>query len=173
MEAPLASFMNELGMTPTRFHGTYFPSRLRAPTAGTVFVVGDAAGQCLPLMVEGIRPAVYFGEQCGLIVQGVIDGRLSLADGLAEYRPRVLAYRWVYRRLRWAQRTVQQLPRQWLGGRAEIARRTQRRWWPRYAQFGRRQPDRGQGIGDVSAVRREERATRELRFSEHGDEGRK
>lgn len=172
LKAPLASFMDGLGMAPTRYHGTYFPSGLRAPTAGTVFVAGDAAGQCLPLTAEGIRPALYFGEQCGLIVQRVIEGRLSLAQGLAEYRGRVLAYRWAYRRLRWAQWAVQQVPRRWLGGMAEIARRTQRRWWPQYAHFGGLQERRAQRIDDVPAVRRAEHAARELRPGARGDEER-
>lgn len=172
LKGPLASFMDGLGMTPTSYHGTYFPSELRAPTAGTVFVVGDAAGQCLPCTAEGIRPALYFGEQCGLIVQRVIDGRLSLAEALAEYRRRVLAYRWMYRRMQWAQWTVQRVPRQWLGGMAELARRTQRHWWPQYAQFGRLQARRAPGIDDVPAVRRAEHAASELGPGARGDEER-
>ena len=162
LKAPLASFMDGLGIAATRYHGAYFPSGLRTPTSGTVFIVGDAAGQCLPLTVEGIRPALYFGEQCGLSVQRVIDGGLSLGEGLAEYRRRVLAHRWAYRRLRWAQWTIQQVPRRWLGGMAEIARRTQLRWWPPYANFGRFQGHRGQCT---------ERAARE-RLDARGDEGR-
>ena len=82
----------------------------------------------------------------GLVVPAVLEGRLSLAQGLAEYRGRVLAYRWAYRRLRWAQWAVQQVPRRWLGGMAEIARRTQRRWWPQYAHFGGLQERRAQRI---------------------------
>jgi len=169
LKPPLTSFMDGLGLVPTRYHGTYFPSGLRPPTAGTVFVVGDAAGQCLPFTAEGIRPALYFGEQCGLIVQAVIDGRLSLAEGLAAYRRRVLAYRWAYRRLRWAQWTVQRVPRQWLGGMAEIARRTQRRWWPRYAQLGRLRDRRGDDLGAAGEA---ERTARALRTGARSDEGR-
>lgn len=153
LKEPLASFMDGLGMTPTRYHGTYFPSELRAPTAGSVFVVGDAAGQCLPLTAEGIRPALYFGEHCGLIVQRIIDGRLSLAAGLAEYRRRVLAYRSMYRRLRWAQWIVQRVPRRWLGGMAEFARRTRPQWWPQYAGFGRLQDRGAQRIDDMASGR--------------------
>lgn len=172
LKAPLASFMDGLGLAPTRYHGTYFPSGLRAPTVGTVFVVDDAAGHCLPLTAEGIRPALYFGEQCGLIVQRVIEGGLSLAAGLAEYRRRVLAHRSTYHWLRCAQWTVQQVPRRWLGGMAEIARRAQRRWWPQYVQFGRLQDRRGQRIDDVPTFGVAERAARELRSGARGDEGR-
>ena len=42
-------------------HSGFFPARLGDPFAGDVFVVGDAAGQCLPLTGEGIRPALVRG----------------------------------------------------------------------------------------------------------------
>jgi flavin-dependent dehydrogenase len=139
LKAPLTDFMKGLGLTPTKFHGTYFPSGLREPTVGAVFAVGDAAGQCLPLTAEGIRPALYFGDGCGRLVQAVIDGQLTLPAALAEYRRRVLRYRHAYRALRWAQRAVLRVPRHWLGPMAELANRPAIRecWWPRYAGFGR------------------------------------
>jgi hypothetical protein len=36
-------------LAPTDYHGGYFPYRLQAPIADSVFRVGDAAGQCMPL----------------------------------------------------------------------------------------------------------------------------
>lgn len=122
-----------------RFHGTYFPAGLGAPTAGQVFAVGDAAGQCLPLTGEGIRPAVYFGGICGALVQSVIDGCLSLEDALEAYRRRVFAHRRAYRMLRALQCAVQKMPGAWLGLVAELANRPaiRRLWWPRYLSFGK------------------------------------
>lgn len=139
LKAPLTDFMEDLGLRPTSYHGTYFPSGLREPTVDTVFAVGDAAGQCLPLTAEGIRPALYFGDDCGRLVQAVIDGRLTLPTALAEYRRRVLRYRHAYRALRWAQRAVLRVPRRWLGPMAELANRPaiRSRWWARYARFGK------------------------------------
>lgn len=139
LKTPLTSFMEDLGLSPTSFHGTYFSSGLRDPTVDTVFAVGDAAGQCLPLTAEGIRPALYFGDHCGRLVQAVIDGHLTLRAALAEYRRRVLRYRHAYRALGWAQRVVLRVPRSWLGPMAELANRPmiRSRWWPRYARFGK------------------------------------
>jgi flavin-dependent dehydrogenase len=138
LKALLTRFMDGLGIVSSTYHGTYFPAGLREPTVGNVFVAGDAAGHCLPLTAEGIRPALYFGEECGRIVQQVIDGRLSLDAGLARYRRRVLAYRWAYRFLQWAQWSVVHVPLAWLGLMAEVANRPglRRWWWPRYARFG-------------------------------------
>lgn len=139
LKAPLTDFMEDLGLRPPSFHGTYFPSGLREPTVDTVFAVGDAAGQCLPLTAEGIRPALYFGDHCGRLVQAVIDGRLTLRAALAGYRRRVLRYRHAYRALRWAQRAVLRAPRTRLGPMAELANRPtiRSRWWPRYAGLGK------------------------------------
>lgn len=138
LKPPLLRFMAERGLAPTRYHGTYFPAGLREPTVGRIFAVGDAAGHCLPLTAEGIRPALYFGDQCGQLVQGVIEGRLTLASALAEYRRRVLRHRVGYRLLAWAQWGVLRAPRRWLGRMAELADRpaVRRRWWPAYVRFG-------------------------------------
>jgi hypothetical protein len=140
LRQPLERFMGDLGLAPGRYHGTYFPSGLGAPTVGTVFVAGDAAGHCLPLTAEGIRPALYFGDQCGRVAQDVLEGQTTLEQGLAEYRRFVLRHRWVYTWLRWSQWIVQRVPGAWLGTMAGLARRAQRWWWPRYANFGRLEP---------------------------------
>lgn len=73
------------GVPLSSVHGTYFPYALRAARAGKVFVVGDAAGMCLGLTGEGIRPALFFGEACGQTVRRILEGELSLEDGLAAY----------------------------------------------------------------------------------------
>ena len=52
---------SDFNLSPDSLHGGFFPNALRAATTGQVFRVGDAAGQCLPLTGEGIRPALYFG----------------------------------------------------------------------------------------------------------------
>lgn len=77
--ATLIAINNEL-------HGGFFPHRLRAPVVGNIFLVGDSAGQCLPLTGEGIRPAVYFGQKCGRIIQQIIEGKKTLKEGQDEYK---------------------------------------------------------------------------------------
>lgn len=135
---PLRRFLEELRTGPGRYHGTYFPHALRPATAGRIFAVGDAAGQCLPLTAEGIRPAVFFGQECGKIVQQILDGRLSHAEGLAAYRTLVDRFRWAYRWLRRTQWFATHAPSRWLGAVAALAYRPhlRARWWPRYGRFG-------------------------------------
>ncbi|MFQ5846917.1 MAG: NAD(P)/FAD-dependent oxidoreductase [Candidatus Methylomirabilales bacterium] len=90
-------FLDSLGLAKAKIHGGYFPWSFREPTLGNLFVVGDAAGQCLPLTGEGIRPAIYFGQACGRILQRVLEGRVPLRQGLNEYRAFVLHHRGLYR----------------------------------------------------------------------------
>jgi flavin-dependent dehydrogenase len=139
LRAQLERFLRRIDLSPTGFHGTYFPAGLGPPTVGRVFAVGDAAGQCLPLTGEGIRPAVYFGRICGEMVQSVIDGQRSLDAALEEYGVRVLAYRGAYRVLRALQWAVQRVPGAWLGPLAELGNlpAIRRRWWPCYLDFGK------------------------------------
>ena len=77
-------------------HGGFFPSRLRDPVADRVFLVGDAAGQCIPLTGEGIRPALVYGQVAGRLVRRVIEGGPSLEEALGSYRATVRAQRRYY-----------------------------------------------------------------------------
>lgn len=103
-------FEDALAVAGTRIHGGYFPAGLREPVMGNVFVVDDAAGQCLPFTGEGIRPALYFGQACGDIVQAVIDGRLCLKEGLLRYREFLNRHRWMHRVMTLAQLALLRLP---------------------------------------------------------------
>ncbi len=101
---------------PAGMHGGFFPSRLRQPVAGEVFLVGDAAGQCLPLTGEGIRPALVFGQAAGRLAREVVEGRVALADALVAYRRLVVARRPHYRLLELLQRGILRAPRRLLPG---------------------------------------------------------
>jgi flavin-dependent dehydrogenase len=152
LKGPLTRFVDDLAAAPGLYHGTYFPSGLGTATAGRMFVVGDAAGHCLPLTAEGIRPALYFGQKCGQLVQRVLDRTSSLHDALVAYRRRVEAYRWAYRALALAQWAVTHARPGWLGAMAALGARPglMARWWPRYSRFAALQPLPGVGgrIGD-------------------------
>jgi flavin-dependent dehydrogenase len=138
----LERLLRDRDLTPGAYHGTYFPNRPLRSTVGPVFAVGDAAGQCLPLTAEGIRPAVYFGGECGRIVQRVIDGTVSLDAGLAAYRRLVARYRRPYRVLGAAQWMAAHTPTRWFALLTQLAamRPVLRRWWPRYGWFGHPAP---------------------------------
>jgi len=110
----LGTFLNDFNLEIDRLHGGYFPHRLREPTVGHIFLVGDSAGQCLPLTGEGIRTALYFGEKCGRIVQRIIDQQITLEDGLAQYRNFVFKHRHYFTRLLWLQRFFSTLPPSWM-----------------------------------------------------------
>ena len=135
LRARLSSFLRSLGRTGDGYHGGFFPWRWREPTVGPVFVVGDAAGHCLPVTGEGIRPALHFGAVCGRIVQQVIEGKLTLADGLARYRWAVHARRHVYRALEAVQAIILRVPPPWteLAFRAAGTRAFFSRFWAAYA----------------------------------------
>ncbi|MDQ3699552.1 MAG: hypothetical protein M3442_01370, partial [Chloroflexota bacterium] len=75
--------------TPTsgrHLHGGFLPCAPRRPVVGPIFVVGDAAGHCLGLTGEGIRPALAFAIRCGQSLQETIDSRLSPEGARREYR---------------------------------------------------------------------------------------
>lgn len=82
----LETFLKNFGLKITDdLHSGFFTHRLREPTIGNLFLVGDSGGQCLPLTGEGIRSAIYFGEKCGKIIQQIIEGKKTLKEGQKEY----------------------------------------------------------------------------------------
>lgn len=83
--ADLERFAQSYGFKVEKVHGGFMPYGLRSPVCQNVFLVGDSAGQIVPLTGEGIRQAVYFGEKCGEIIQSYLDGNLSLPLALLRY----------------------------------------------------------------------------------------
>jgi len=61
------------------------------PVRDGMFVVGDAAGHCLPVSGEGIRPALVFGQLAGRLAERVRLGELTLDQALSRYRSYVLS----------------------------------------------------------------------------------
>lgn len=133
-----ARFMERIGAKPGQLHGNFFPSRLGQATAGSVFRVGDAAGQCMGLTGEGIRPAIAFGSLCGRLVQGVIDGKVSRDEALALYSSAVDKHRIRFAGLRMAQVCVAGAPSRVQGWLAAALARTPmgRLLLGAYAQLG-------------------------------------
>lgn len=113
-EAPgtdrLDSFLADLDLQHDALHGGYLPHALRDPVIDNLFMVGDAAGQCLGLTGEGIRPALFFGTQLGILLCQVLDNSLTLSQAQEAYKKlvneRSAGYNWLCR----AQRLLPQLP---------------------------------------------------------------
>lgn len=111
----LETFLKEFELKMTKdLHGGHFTNNFREPTVGNIFVVGDAAGQCLPFSGEGIRSSLYFGQKCGKIIQKIIDGKITRNEGLKEYRQFALRYKRYYTLLAWVQKIAITIPNFWL-----------------------------------------------------------
>ncbi|MFQ5795020.1 MAG: NAD(P)/FAD-dependent oxidoreductase, partial [Candidatus Bipolaricaulia bacterium] len=96
----LETFLDRLGVgLGDEMHGGFIPYGLRRPVVGEIFLVGDSAGQALPLSAEGIWPSLKFGRRCGAIIQKIIDGKMGLEAGLKEYERYVMEKRLHYDRL--------------------------------------------------------------------------
>jgi len=113
----------DFGCPPDSRHGGYFPHRRRPATTDHVFHVGDAAGQCIPLTGEGIRPALYFGAAAGRLARRVLDGELREPDALREYRKFVERHAEPYRSLLPAQKILPGLPMEWIERIASLVHR--------------------------------------------------
>lgn len=82
----------------------------RPSVDGPVFFAGDAAGHCLPLSLEGIRTAAYFGTAAGRLVAAALGGALGPADARARYRALHDDAERHFSRLLVAQRAIPHLP---------------------------------------------------------------
>jgi hypothetical protein len=105
----LDRFLADLGLKRGPVHGGYMPNALGEPLPGGLsrevpcFAVGDAAGQCLGLTGEGIRPALFFGTYLGGLLTQALEGRISLEKAAQRYREAVAARSRGYRQLSMAQ----------------------------------------------------------------------
>ena len=96
----------ELEVPAVRFQGNWIPHKLRAATEDGVFFVGDAAGHCLPLTAEGIRPAFYFALALGREVRHALAGRATRQQALERYSAFSAQHQWQYSCLLAAQHVV-------------------------------------------------------------------
>ena len=116
VKAPTVALAERLGAPPARYQGNWFPHRLRAPTEGGAFFVGDSAGHCFPLSGEGIRTAFYFGIACGRELRAVVAGRKDAERALDDYAAFHARHAAAFRRAGRLQRLVPALPPRVLTG---------------------------------------------------------
>ncbi|MBI2972440.1 MAG: hypothetical protein HYY39_01460, partial [Armatimonadetes bacterium] len=123
LRAALAGFLERFGAQIGDIHGGFLASGLRSPVVDGVFVIGDAAGQCLPVTGEGIRTAVLAGFTCGDLIQQVLEGRLSLEEATAGYSRFAVRERRRFRTLLWANLGVMLLTQRLVGHTARLLSR--------------------------------------------------
>lgn len=129
LRSPLDHLGTRFALKSNGLHGTYFPYVLRPVNMGRIFVVGDAAGMCIGLTGEGIRPALFFGEACGKIMRRFLEGEITLEDGLSEYAAFVNARRPFFRLFSALQEFLTRLPVKWIDNIAVLIRRERVLLW--------------------------------------------
>jgi flavin-dependent dehydrogenase len=134
-------------------HGGSLPAHLPTGVAGNrVFLVGDSAGQCLPLSGEGIRPALLYGLVAGRLARRVLGGELSLASALTAYEQMVARTRATYALLSFVQRGVRRasrrtaLPLAWLCGISPLS------WPAESAYWAVARPELASAVGSQASV---------------------
>ncbi len=137
IETELRRFVAGYGLKVGKIHGGFFCYCMKEPVVNDMFVVGCAAGQTLPLTGEGIKRSVYFGLSCGETIQSVMDGKLTLKQGLEEYRKTALKGGRGYKRLLTLQNLLLKTPDWGLNLIAEIIGigPVTRQVWERYSRL--------------------------------------
>jgi flavin-dependent dehydrogenase len=69
VKEPTKEIARRLDVPAIRYQGNWFPHRLQPAAEDGVFFAGDAAGHCIPLSGEGIRPALHFGTEAGRLIR--------------------------------------------------------------------------------------------------------
>jgi digeranylgeranylglycerophospholipid reductase len=85
LKAALGRFLEIRGFTGRPSRGGMIPWYSRPPTVDGIFLVGDSAGQTLPLTAEGIRFAFHFGDLAGRLVASALDGDMTMDEALRRY----------------------------------------------------------------------------------------
>ncbi len=107
---PTVALADRLNVEPVGYQGNWFPHRLRAATEGSIFFVGDSAGQCFPLSGEGIRTAWYFGIACGRELLGVLEHERQRSEAIRRYSAFCHGHAGAFRLARYLQRIIPALP---------------------------------------------------------------
>jgi len=97
IEQKLEEFLSKFNVKKENLHGGFGTHKLRRGVFNNIFIVGDAAGQCIPLTAEGIRPAIIFGQKCGTIINDVLSEKINLPEGLKDYDDFLSSKRGLYK----------------------------------------------------------------------------
>jgi flavin-dependent dehydrogenase len=92
----LKKFTQMFGLSANGVHGGFMPYGLRPAVLENIFLVGDSAGQIVPLTGEGIRQAIYFGEACAQLIERFLEGEITLTLAKEKYQKFVSKHRQGY-----------------------------------------------------------------------------
>lgn len=114
--------------------GGLLPWQQRPAVLGNLWLLGDAAGHCLPLTGEGIRFAFQDGDAAGGLLRAALDGETDWAVAGARYAAAVGQHRERVGKFIGLQRAVKHVPNRAFGALAWfMARRSVReRYLARY-----------------------------------------
>ena len=155
LSRPLSRLLDaRFGYAPNGRHGGYFPYRRLPAVTDDVFRVGDAAGTCLPLTGEGIRPALYFGAKLGRLVQGILSEEWDEAEARARYRFLAGRHLLPHRCLLAAQRVLPALPLGSIKVVGEVIRRPAILDWLMRAYWSAFDPREFSWLTELEPVRR-------------------
>lgn len=94
-------FLERYRIRRRKVHGGFFCYSLKEPVIDNVFIVGCAQGQTLPLTGEGIRRCIKYGVKCGEIIRRILEGEITMDEGLEKYSRSALEpkvkYSWLLR----------------------------------------------------------------------------
>ena len=111
LQPPMGRLRKRDDLGPGReHHGGAIACIPRDPVVDDVLFIGDAAGQALPVTLEGIRPAVYFGAGAGRLVMSALTGELAPSQARARYAALHAQHLGGYERLNRVQRWYRWLP---------------------------------------------------------------
>lgn len=120
----LNRFLAEQGLACGEVYGGAIPAALRPAMVGDLFLVGDAAGHCLPTTGEGIRAALFFGTHLGHLLNATLEGRITPEAARAAYCELAKQWQRGYRWLRGLQGFVAHAPMPLLSGGLRLAELT-------------------------------------------------
>jgi flavin-dependent dehydrogenase len=111
LQPPLRRLRRRDALGPgTERHGGAIACVPQVPVVGAVLFAGDSAGHALPVTLEGIRPAAYFGAGAGRLLAAALSGAITTDEAHRRYVALHAAHLGGYARLLRVQRWYRWLP---------------------------------------------------------------
>lgn len=129
LRGALDRFLDRYSLQRGETHGGILAIARHPPLHEGIFVVGDAAGQCLPVTGEGIRTAIFHGIHCGQAINRVLTGDLTPEEAKNLYTLQVLGMSRLHSRLLKMQTLVAHTPESLLALASQLCARPALAQW--------------------------------------------